>query len=126
GQRCTAPERRGQPLDGTSAARGITSAVRGRCDPWGGARVPRGEVVAAEGGLGHLWPRGLDFVRRRGVRVRCPRDCRDLDDLRVGAPPGRYGDAACGGDSRNGRGPIAAIAGGDPARLRTDWAILAA
>src|SRR5205807_4111349 len=29
-------------------------------------------------------------------------------------------------DSRNGRGPIAAIAGGDPARLKTDGAILAA
>src|SRR5438093_1033989 len=83
-------------------------------------------MAPAEREPDHLRPRGLDFVRRRDVRVRRPRDCRDLDDLRFGAPPGGYGDAAGGGDSRNGRGPIPTIAGGDPARLRTDWAILAA
>src|SRR2546428_3764500 len=58
--------------------------------------------------------------------MRGPRGRRDLDALRFGAAPGRHGHATHGVDSRNAGRRIAAIPGGDPARLRTDGAILTA
>src|SRR5256712_12729378 len=56
--------------------------------------------------------------------MRGPRGRRDLDALRLGAAPGRHGHATHGVDSRTAGHRIAAIPGGDPARLRTDGAIL--